>query len=101
MEDKTIINEIEDALNNDSVPKIYCNSLSVALGIGDIAVLLKNGPKQKAVINLSYTTAKSLYKHLQNMISILEAKTDTIIMTNEDVKQAMEKGSENETAGIQ
>ncbi|MGD9365495.1 MAG: hypothetical protein PVH87_07350 [Desulfobacteraceae bacterium] len=84
MKDK-IPDEIESALDDPDIPKIYSNSFSCALGIGDASVLLKIGKKPVCILNLSYTTAKTLAIKLQELIARLEDASGNKIMTTDEV----------------
>jgi len=77
--------EIEAAINNPDVPKIYSNSFACALGIGDSSILFKNGNKPVCLLNLSYTTAKTLAIKLQGLIVHLENASGNKIMTTDDI----------------
>jgi len=78
--------ELRDAISNENLSKIYANGFSLALGLGDITLLLKNGPTSVGVVNLSYTIAKTLSLKLQDAIGKLEDKSGNSIMTTDDIK---------------
>ena len=87
----TIVNEINAAVSDENLPKLYGNSFSLAMGTGDITILLKNGSKPTAIINLSYTTAKTLSVKLNDTICYLESKSGNKIMTTDDIEQVFKK----------
>jgi len=89
MEDN-IPKSIDEAINDPGVPKIYSNSFSCALGVGDVAILFKNSKKNATVLNLSYTTGKTLAIKLLGLINHLETKSGNKIMTTDDVAKALQ-----------
>ncbi len=89
--DTKVIDQIDNAFTNQNVPKIYANSFMCALGSGDLALLLKNGKENVALINLSYTIAKTLSIKLNDLISHLEAKSGNRIMSTDDINKALKQ----------
>ena len=93
---------IDMALMNDNVPKVHSNSFTCALGSGDVAILFKNGSKEEAVLNLSYSSAKTLSQNPQELIGYLEATSRNEIMTNHQTNQFLSsKGDQNNDEGNQ
>ena len=88
---KELEKQLKSALENSEVKKIYANGFVNAMGVGDIVVLLKNGDNPIAVLNLSYTVAKTLSIKLGAMISQLESKTGNTIMTTDDINKVLLK----------
>lgn len=89
---KKLEKEFDKALGDPEIQKIYANGFSNAMGIGDIVILLKNSGKPIAVLNLSYTVAKTLALKLGALISQLEDATGNTIMTTDDIKKSLSKG---------
>lgn len=83
---KPVPGEIDQAVLDPDVPNIYANGFSCALGLGDVAVLLKNGPRSIGVLNMSYTTAKTMAEKLLGLVSFLEEKSGNRVMTTEEIK---------------
>ncbi|MBC8180358.1 hypothetical protein H8E88_04460 [candidate division KSB1 bacterium] len=79
----------EEAMQDFDVPKIYSNGFISGLSQNDVTILLQLNSKPAAVMNLSYTTAKTLSVTLAKLIKDLEEKTGNIIMVTQDVKKAM------------
>ncbi len=75
-----------EAYESSEVPKLYANGFSSALGMGDVTILLQQGPKTVAVLNLSYTVAKTLSIKLGGLIKSLEDGTGNTIMTTDQVE---------------
>ena len=89
---KSLIKQLEEALKNPEIQKIYVNGFVNVIGNGDIMILLKNSEKSIAVLSLSYTVAKTLSIKLGDLISRLEERTGNTIMTTDDVDRLMRKG---------
>lgn len=92
---KKLEEELNKAIKNPEIPKVYANGFMTAIGIGDITILLKNSGKPIAVLNLSYTVAKTLSIKLGGLISQLESSTGNTIMTTDDIKKSLSKGENN------
>ena len=93
--------EIEQALESVEVPKLYANSFSCALGIGDVAILLKNGNKAVGVVNMSFTIAKTLSIKLQELIAFLEAKSGNRIMISDEIGQMLRGQGDTDVSRVQ
>jgi len=76
------------------VPTIYANGFENALGTGDVVMVLERNGEPAAIVNLSFTLAKSLSVSLARLISALEAKTGREIMSTRDVEDALESRDE-------
>lgn len=87
--DEKFSKTFEEAMQDYDVPKIYSNGFIIGLSQNDITVLFQLNGKPTAVMNLSYTTAKTLSMILANTIKGLEEKTGNTIMVSDDVKKAM------------
>ncbi len=98
-EEDKVIKAIENALEDDNIPKIYANSFACALGVGDISIVLQNGIKSEALLNLSYSSAKTLSILIQELIGFLESKSKNEIMTTSQIKDflAIDEGDINDT----
>ena len=95
-EKQQIDNELTEAISKENLPKIYANGFSIALGLGDVTLLLKNGPIPVGMVNVSFTIAKTLSQKLQDAIGHLEKKTGNLIMTSDDVKTSIFEPDEEE-----
>jgi hypothetical protein len=89
MAGKIPTHKIDEALADPTIPKLYANSFECALGLGDIALLLKNGEKATAVLNMSHTVAKTLAIRLSELVRFLESKAGTSVMTTAEVEKAL------------
>lgn len=83
--------QIQQAEDDPDVPKIYFNGFLNALGAGDVAVTLKRGETPVAVLNMSYTVAKTLAEKLRKLIGNLETITDHNVMTTDETTDKMDQ----------
>ncbi len=68
------------------VPRIYINGFQIAQSWSDVMIVAQTNGGPTAVLNLSFTTAKSLAIALTQVVETLEASTAQPIMTMEDVQ---------------
>ncbi len=64
---------------------IYFNGFVNAIGIGDVTIVLERNGKAVAVLNTSYTVAKTLAEKLGGLIKNLEEASGKEIMTTDNV----------------
>ncbi|MCK7581735.1 MAG: hypothetical protein MZV65_43025 [Chromatiales bacterium] len=67
------------------------NGFAVAIGNGDVVISLQLNGKPSMLLNSSYTVAKTLGESLLSVISDLEEKTGSKIMTTHVIADAMSK----------
>jgi hypothetical protein len=67
------------------VPKIYFNGFINAVSSGDIVTVLERNGQPVAVLNMSFTVAKSLAQALGVTVSDLEKKAGQAMLTTKDV----------------
>jgi len=82
--------EIKTAMEAD-IPHIYSNGFSLILGMGDVAILFKQMGNDVAILNLSYTLAKTLSEKLGGAIKMLESKTKQNIMTVDYIEKSFKE----------
>lgn len=83
---------ISKALTDENIPKLYANNHTCVLGTGDVAILFNNANTTVGMLNMSFTAAKSLALSLQELISHLETKCNTPIMTSKDIEKYLSEG---------
>jgi len=88
---------IRDALVSKELPKFYANGFVNFYGSSDVGILLKVNDQPLALLNLSYTVAKSLSQKLISMIEDFERKTGREIMTTDFIEQKMASGGTDDT----
>ncbi|WP_372906742.1 hypothetical protein [Rhodohalobacter sp.] len=79
------------ALESDEVPKIYANGFAQFFNNADVGIILQLNGKPNAVINMSYTLAKTLHDRLGKQIKDLEKDSGHDIMTTEFVDRIKSK----------
>jgi|GEM_PF-2262218 len=77
--------EIQGAMQDKDLPNIYFNGFSHTVSTSDMLIILRRNDRPVAVLNASYTTAKTLSKKLAEMINELESRTNHEIMTVDDI----------------
>lgn len=77
-----------------TAPALYVNGFVNIIGSSDICTVLECNNNAIAVVNMSYTTAKSYALLLGRLIATLEAQTGREIMTTDIVDTGMGKASE-------
>jgi hypothetical protein len=91
---KEHVDDIVSAVGTDC-PKIYANGFSAALGIGDVIISFQENGRPAAILNLSFTVAKTFSVKLGTLIQELEKKTDQSIMTTDEILRALGSGEED------
>lgn len=84
------------ALSDPELPKLYCNGFIVSVGTGDVFFVLKLNETPVAILNVSYTVAKTLAQKLSSAIANLEDRTGNSIMTTDDVTTKMLGGDNHD-----
>lgn len=82
--------QLETALSDPELPALYFNGFMTSLGSGDVTLVLQRNGKPVAVLNASYTIAKTLSMRLRDVIASLEADARHTILTTDDINRAVE-----------
>jgi len=92
---------IDSAISDSEIPKIYANGFATAVGNGDSLIMLQLNRMPVAVLNLSFTVAKTLALKLGNLIKEVEDKANTVILTTDDFSEkfATKDDGEDKNAG--
>jgi hypothetical protein len=85
-EENPVQERIRAALQSD-IPNINFNGMITSLGTGDVLILLERNGQSVAVLNASYTVAKTLSVLLGNSIAQLEELSKHPIMTTMEVER--------------
>ncbi|MGH8468850.1 MAG: hypothetical protein ACREVY_07705 [Gammaproteobacteria bacterium] len=95
----TVQARINAAIQSD-IPKINFNGIITLLGTGDVLVVLERNGQPVAVLNASYTVAKTLSVLLGNTIAKLEERSGHPIMTTNEIEEflAAKKTEEESTS---
>jgi hypothetical protein len=78
---------IESSVGSNDLPKMYCNGFTVAIGNADILLVLQNNQQPVAVLNMSFTIAKTLVQKLNGLVGMIETKSGNTIMTTDDLSR--------------
>ena len=87
VEKEVIEQQIKDALENKEIPTIYFNGFVTSVSMGDVMVILNRANKPVAILNMSYTLAKTLAEKLGGGITSIEQKSGNTIMTTDDIQR--------------
>jgi hypothetical protein len=83
--------DISTILNNPQVQKLYVNRTVVGNTISDMFIIAQSTGTQPTLVQMSFTTAKTLAEDLLRMISEFEDKTKQKILTMKDIQERMAK----------
>lgn len=86
----TLAERIKTALDAD-VPNIYFNASVHSLSATDILLVLEKDGKPVAVLNTSWTQAKSIVKSLNDLLQVLERNLGTPIKSAQEVSDILVK----------
>jgi hypothetical protein len=70
-------------------PQIYLNGFALAQSLADVTIVAQTNGNPSAVLNMSFTTAKSLAIELDKIIKTFEEITGHTLLTMEDIKTKM------------
>lgn len=84
----------ETAIPPPPIPSVYFNGFEVNNSLSDMILLLLLNGVPVVRLNLSFTTAKTLAKYLQDTVANFEKNTKHKIMTMDDVNKRLEAKSE-------
>lgn len=77
---------INTVLSDESIPKHYISGFLAGISAADIMIVGQRNGRPEFVLNMSFTTAKTLAQNLMETIQGLEEKTGRDIMTVSDVQ---------------
>lgn len=73
------------------LPKMYANGFQIVVSNSDVAILLIHNKVPVAVVNVSYTVAKTLSEKVGELIRTLETKSERSIMTTDDINKYLQE----------
>ena len=73
------------------VPRIYFNGFASGLSTGDVVTVVEQNGRPVAVLNMSYTVAKSYSQGLATVIAKLEEESGRQIMTTKKIETFIAK----------
>ena len=83
--------DISTILNNPQVQKLYVNRTVVGNTISDMFIITQSTGTQPTLVQMSFTTAKTLADDLLRMISEFEDKTGQKVLSMKDIQERMAK----------
>jgi hypothetical protein len=94
---------LKAAIEDPEIPKLYANSFGVALTNADIIIVFQRfGPRPVAVVNLSYTLAKTLAQRLGALVSHFETEiAKQNILTTERIDEAVKNLEQSKAASAE
>lgn len=72
-----------------ALPHSYANGFNVMAGNADLIITLLLNGQQTQVVNMSFSTAKTLAQGLSNVIQYLEATTGMDIKTTHHIEKTL------------
>ena len=76
-----IVDPIAAAFSDPNVRKIYVNSFAGGVSTADVFVILFSSNAPQAVLQMSYTVAKTMGQELTRIVGELEKQTGQTILT--------------------
>ncbi|MER8938742.1 hypothetical protein NKH82_04445 [Mesorhizobium sp. M0915] len=86
--DKTqqVADRLGNALSAD-VPKVYANGFALSMSNSDIILVLELNGVAQTIVNLSFTTAKTLSVKLGGTIGVLETASGRPMLITDEVEK--------------
>jgi hypothetical protein len=100
---ENLLAQVKAAMESETVPKIYVNGFINSYGAADVVLVFQQNGKNMIVVNMSYTTAKTLAEKFSALIKAFEQTTEHEIMSIDTVKAkiAKQKGNDKGNASLQ
>lgn len=76
------------------VPQIYFNGFAAALSTGDITAVVERNGQPTAILNMSFTVAKSFSVALGGVIAALETLASRDMLTTTDLERVFQQEEE-------
>jgi hypothetical protein len=74
-------------MKDPAVIKLYVNGMTCGSSLSDVFMVVNSGPVPTAVIQMSFTMAKTMMLNLHQVITEFEAKTGQSLLTMNDIKE--------------
>ena len=84
-------NTTNRATYNANLPVIYTNGILVTLTVSDLSLTLTVNGQPTHILNMSLTTAKTLYSNINEALQDFQDKTKTKVLEINDVRELMRK----------
>ena len=86
-----IQNRLEEAMVDTQLPRIYFNGFINSVGAADILVILERNGQHVAILNFSYTTAKTFVQKLGQLVAKLEQDMGQPVKTIDEIQAMLKK----------
>lgn len=86
------------AQSDPAVARIYANGFAVGLTNADAVIVLQLSGHPVAIVNLSYTLAKTLAQRLGRIVAELETAIDTTLVTTDKIDEVFKEKKKSEEA---
>ena len=80
------------ALEDKSIPRIYCNNFMVTMTSSDATLILQYNNEPIAIVSMSHILAKTMVAKLGGGVVALEKATNTTILTTDDMQRVIQGG---------
>jgi hypothetical protein len=81
---------------NAGVPSLYVNGFALIQTVSDVAAVLEKNGEPVAIINMSFTTAKTLAQKLGGVIAKLEDRAGRMMLTTDDISALASEAEKRE-----
>ena len=86
------------ARSDPSIPRIYANGFTVGLTNADVAIVLQLSGQPVALLNISFTLAKTLAQKVGGVVSTFEEAIQQPLVTTDEVSKALNKHAASEAS---
>lgn len=87
---EALLARAQKAVENPDVPKLYANGAVFGLSNADAYVVFERNGIPVAMINLSYTLAKTLQRSIGAAMADFESKVERKILTTHEIARALQ-----------
>jgi len=88
--------DVTALMKDPQVVKLYVNGFNVGTSLSDVFMVTSSGATPVAVIQMSFTTAKTLMQVLNQIINDFEEKTGQPLLSMGEIKEKCFPGMPNE-----
>lgn len=90
-----VADRLTGALTSD-VPKLYANGFALSMSNSDIILVLERNGAAQAVVNLSFTTAKTLSVKLGTTIGALESASGRPMLITDEIESFVAQAAQEQ-----
>ncbi len=80
---------VETIINDNAIPKVYANGFYVSTALSDFIIVSQLNGQPTQVMNVSYTSLKSLGEAIKTTVDDFEKKTKTKLLTINQIRKAL------------